>query len=183
MNPLMRLRRLRRDERGASALEFALIAPVMILLFMGTVEAGQVVVAGRRTGHAASALADLVSQGGTAPGQVSDADMSDSFAAAVAMMRPMSGTPLKMKATSVTYDANRLPKVDWSDGYGLTADTAGATFSGLPAGLLVDPGDTVVVVKAQYTLIQASKVVIKTDIGYTRSAYLKPRNGKVIRVT
>ena len=37
------LRRLRRDERGATAVEFALIAPVFILLIVGTIEVAIVI--------------------------------------------------------------------------------------------------------------------------------------------
>ena len=42
---LARLKRLRRDERGVSAVEFALIAPVMILFYFGLAEVTQVMIA------------------------------------------------------------------------------------------------------------------------------------------
>lgn len=174
-----RLLKLARDERGVAALEFALIAPVMIIVFFGVVEAGQAVVAGRRTGHAASALADLATQ----KPKFTDADVADSFAAAQAMLKPMDPSKLTLKLTSVTADANKVPKVDWSEAQGMSKDTPGSTYSGLPAGLVVAAGDTAIVATAKYTLIQASKTVIKQDLSYSKMSYTHPRAGTVSRTT
>lgn len=168
---------LARDERGLAALEFALIAPVMIIVFCGIVEAGQAVVAGRRTSHAASALGDLATQ----KAKFTDADVADTFAAAQAMMKPMDTSKLTLKLTSVTADANKVAKVDWSEAQGMPKDTPGAAYAGLPAGLVVNAGDTAIVATAKYTLIQASKTVIKQDLSYTKVAYTHPRAGTVGR--
>lgn len=169
-------RRLRRDQAGASALEFAILAPVLIGCFCGLVETGQVLVGDRRTSHACNALGDLVAQ----KASVTTADVKDSFDAARAVMRPLDSGPLKMKVTSVTMGIDLQPRVDWSRGDGLAADVKGAVYTGAPPDLLTLPGDTVVVGKAHYTLVQASQVVITTDFGFDKVAYVHPRNGKVI---
>lgn len=171
------LKTLARDERGVAALEFALIAPVMIIVFFGIVEAGQAVIAGRRTAHAASALADLATQNA----KFTDADVSDSFAAAAAMLKPMDTINLTLKLTSVTANAQGVPKVDWSEAQGMAKDTAGSTYTGLPAGLIVAAGDTAIISTAKYTLIQASKTVIKQDLAYSKMSYTHPRAGTVVR--
>ncbi|MAC38359.1 MAG: pilus assembly protein TadE, partial [Oceanicaulis sp.] len=57
-----RLHRFWRDCRGLSAVEFALIAPVMILLYLGAVDLSLVLSIDRKVTSAASALADLVAQ-------------------------------------------------------------------------------------------------------------------------
>ncbi len=54
--------RLRRDRRGVSAVEFALLLPVMMTLFLGSVEASQGIAADRKVELTAHALADLASQ-------------------------------------------------------------------------------------------------------------------------
>ena len=59
---LARLKRLRRDERGVSAVEFALIAPVMILFYFGLAELTQVMIAERKTVRTASAIGDILAQ-------------------------------------------------------------------------------------------------------------------------
>ena len=170
------LRRLRADTGGASALEFAIIAPALILCFLGLVETGQVLVAGRRTDHAAAALADLLAQRSS----VATSDIDDSFAAAGAIMRPMDSTALKLKVTSITVGADKKPRADWSRGKNLVPDTVNAVYAGAPAGLLVDPGDTVVVGQAQFTLVQASSFVIANNFGVTKTSWVHPRNGKVV---
>lgn len=176
---MRRLLKLARDERGVAALEFALVAPVMIIVFCGVVEAGQAVVAGRRASHAASALADLATQ----EARLSDARMADCFAAAKAMMEPMDPSKLKLKLTSVTADSKGVPKVDWSEDGGGGKDTKGAAYTGLPAGLITKAGDTAVIATATYQLIPASKVVVTIDLKYKKVAYTHPRQGSVVRTT
>lgn len=173
------LARLRRDRRGASAIEFAIIAPVMIACWFGLVETGAAITAGRRTNHAAAALADLVAQ----KSQMSAADVDDSFQAATQMMNPMDTAPLKLKVTSVTRDASGRNLVDWSEGKGLTKDTPGAVVSDIPAGVLVDPGDSVVVGRAEYAFKPASAQVVAVGLTYKDVSYMKPRTGKVTRTT
>ncbi len=56
------LKRLLQDRRGVSAIEFALIAPVMITIYFGLIEFSQGYMAERRAGHVASMVADLVAQ-------------------------------------------------------------------------------------------------------------------------
>ena len=173
----LRLRGFLRDRRGASALEFALIAPMMIVVFMGLVETSNVVIAGRRSQHAANALGDLVAQ----ESKITNSDMADTFSAAQAMIAPLSTTSLKMKITCVALDSKGKTIVQWSDPQGLPADVEGATYTGLPAGLLSTTGDSACIATAKYTLVQISKQVIGSDIAYTRVSYAKPRYNTVIR--
>lgn len=172
---LARLRTWRRHEGGASALEFALIAPMMIVVFFGLVETGQAVLAGRRTGHAASTVGDLVAQKAI----VSNTDTADSFAAGAQMMAPLPTSTLAMRVTSVTLQSNGNATVDWSDVKGLTPDTKGATYA-VPTGMLTATGDSVVVSTATYTLNQASNFVLGNGISYSRVTYSKPRNGSQV---
>ena len=56
------MRSFLRDRRGVAALEFALIAPVMIALYMGSVEATAGLDLNKNLGRATSMVADLVTQ-------------------------------------------------------------------------------------------------------------------------
>ena len=67
------LRRFAGDRRGASAVEFALIAPFMILLYLGAVEIILALSIDRKITSAASALADLVAQDDV----ITDGEMAD----------------------------------------------------------------------------------------------------------
>ena len=56
------LSRLAGDRRGVSAVEFALIAPLMIAFYFGLAEFCQGYMSQKRLAHSASAIADLVAQ-------------------------------------------------------------------------------------------------------------------------
>ena len=53
---------LRRDRNGIAAVEFALLAPILIVLYFGITEIGDAVVVYTKVTHTASAVNDLVSQ-------------------------------------------------------------------------------------------------------------------------
>ena len=59
---LGRLRHFGRDKRGASAIEFALLAPLMIGLYIGCVEISEGIAAYRKVTLTAGALANLAAQ-------------------------------------------------------------------------------------------------------------------------
>lgn len=54
----------RKDSEGVAAVEFALIAPILLLLFVGTIEISLMVAIDRKISRTSSAIADLVAQGG-----------------------------------------------------------------------------------------------------------------------
>lgn len=55
-------RRYRSDHRGVAAVEFALIVPVLLLLYLGTMEISSGVSLNKRVARVASTTADLVTQ-------------------------------------------------------------------------------------------------------------------------
>src|SRR3954471_24418606 len=102
-------RRFRRDERGVSAVEFALIAPFMILLYFGLVELCQALIAERKASHVASAVGDLVAQSESvtkATGGSGPTSLVDIYSIGSSIMAPFPTTDLKIGITSVTADVN-----------------------------------------------------------------------------
>ena len=83
---LIALRRLMRERRGVSAVEFALILPVMITLFIGGSEVTQGITIKRKVTIATRTIADLVSQDVS----VTDADLTAAFAATTTVLAPYS---------------------------------------------------------------------------------------------
>ena len=106
------LKRLGRDRRGVSAVEFALIAPAMIAFYFGLAEITQALLAERRAGHAASAIGDLVAQSST----ISNTEISDIFQIATTIMQPYPTNTLQMRVTSVKANAAGATTVAWSSG-------------------------------------------------------------------
>jgi Flp pilus assembly protein TadG len=172
------LKRIKSDERGIAAVEFALIAPVAIILYCGFAEVTMALMAERRADHAASVVGDLVAQ----TTSVSAADMSDIFTVGQSIMMPFPPATLKLRITSVTADAQAVPRVTWSLGNGMTAMTNGTAVSGFPPTLLA-AGDSVIQADVQYQFTSPLGMMIKTPLTFSESFYLKPRQSTSVAYT
>jgi Flp pilus assembly protein TadG len=173
------LKRLGRDRRGVSAVEFALIAPAMIAFYFGLAEITQALLAERRTGHAASAIGDLVAQSSS----VSNTDVTDIFKIAHTIMKPYPTTNvLKMRVSSLT-NTSGTTKVDWSNGDGLAAFSPGATISDVPAGV-VSSGQSVIMSEVTYAYSSPVEFFMPDAVTFQRKFYLRPRKSdKVLKVS
>lgn len=172
------LAKLRRDNRGVSAVEFALIAPAMIATYFGMAEISQALLAERKAAHAASAVGDLVTQSSS----VSTADVTEIFNIAATIMSPYSTASLKMRVSSLTADAAGTPKVDWSSGSGLTALSTGATVTGVPTGLMT-AGQSVVMSEVTYTYDSPVNMIMTNAVTFNRKFYLRPRKSDKVAKT
>ena len=162
-------RKFKRDKRGVAAVEFALLAPVMILLYFGVVELCQAIISDRKANHVASAVGDLVAQSDT----VSTSDLSDIFSIGATIMAPFPTSSLEMRVTSVTANGSGTPIVDWSVGYGgFSAMSKGATAT-LPMTLA--SGDSVIMAESQYQYTSVVQYVLPHALTYNNAYYLRPR--------
>jgi Flp pilus assembly protein TadG len=166
------LKRFGVDRRGVAALEFALIAPILILLYFGVGELCEGMMAQRRTAHATSAIGDLATQSTS----LATSDVADIFAAASTIMQPFPTTTLKLRMTSVTANTNGTPIVDWSCGQGGLAPLGkGATYNGLPAGIITTAGDSIIVSEGQYAWASPAGYILPNGLSFNEVFYLKPR--------
>ena len=172
------LRKLGRDRRGVSAVEFALIAPAMVASYFGMAEITQALLAERKAAHAASAIGDLVSQSSS----VSSTDITDIFAIASTIMKPYATTTLKMRVSSVTADSGGVAKVDWSSGSGLTALTTGSTVTGIPSGVIAAT-QSVVMSEVTYTYDSPVDMLMPNAVTFSRKFYLRPRKSDKVAKT
>jgi Flp pilus assembly protein TadG len=168
---MMRLslfRRFSNDDRGISAVEFALLAPVIIAFYMGLTEFCQGYMAQKRMGHASAMVADLVAQEEV----VTPAALTDIFAIGGLIMKPFSTTTLKQRVSSVTRTGNQT-KVDWSRGDGMNARAKGEVVT-LPADLLAD-GQSVVMSEVTYDYDSPADYLMPGLTRFSHTYYLRPR--------
>lgn len=162
------IRRLARDERGISAVEFALLAPVLIAFYLGMSEFCQGYMAQKRMGHAASAVADLVAQEDV----ITRTELDDIFDIGALIMKPFSASTLKQRVSGVTRTGNKV-KVDWSRGDGLTALTKDSEIT-IPADLLSD-GESLIVAEATYDYDSPADYLMPGLTRFRHIYYLRPR--------
>jgi Flp pilus assembly protein TadG len=160
------LRRFRDDRRGVSAVEFALLAPVIIVTYLGMAELSQGFLAKRRVEHAASTIADLTSQNRT----VNDAKVADIFSAGAMMLSPMPTTTLTQRITSVTVNSSGVANVDWSTAKNIAVRTSAT----LPAGV-ANKGETVIMGEVGYDYQSGVGMLLKHSVHLSATYYLRPR--------
>jgi len=101
-----RARDLFRDRRGVSAVEFAVIAPVMAALLIGLGDFSGGLYASRKVASLAQTVADLAARPLNCGGDesrvcISDSDMTDLFNAGKALVSPFNATNLKVTISEV----------------------------------------------------------------------------------
>ena len=164
-----KFRALAGDQRALSAVEFALILPLMVTLYLGSVEVSQGIGAKRKVTMTARTIADLVSQ----PTNVTNADMTNSLNAAAAVIAPFSANNLIVTVSSVKIDANGTATIDWSDTLHGTAHSKGSPVS-LPTALAV-PNTYLLWSEVQYSYTPAIGYVITGTLLLKEQAYMAPR--------
>jgi len=164
------IRRLVRDERGVSAVEFALLAPILILFYFGMTEFCQAYMAQKRSSHAASMVGDLVAQ---ATDTITADEVGEIFNAGRLIMRPFTVNDLGLRVSSVTRGADGVVKVDWSRG--LRMDPLGPGDSIEVPDDLIANGESLVVSTARYEYESPVGYVIEDGVVFNQTHYLRPR--------
>lgn len=157
------------NEKGVSAVEFALIAPVLVLVYFGCIELSLLMRADRRVTATAASLGDLTARLVT----VSDQDMMELYNASAVMMQPYSAEVARMRITSVVDNGDGQTRVAWSDAFNIDAFSANANIT-LPEGLVPSPG-SVIVAEVEFDYESRIGFVLNTSRTVKDTFYLRPR--------
>ena len=173
------------DRRGIAATEFAVIVPIMLVMFFGTVEFSSGVAVDRKVTLIARTLSDLTSQSTT----VGDSDMINFFAASNAIMTPYSPTPTKATITELYIDPSTLKaRVQWSKSATITSSgsvvlgaghTVTSTIS-IPPQLAVG-GAYLIFSEVSYVYVPTiGYVMAKTGVTLSDVSYTRPRQSTCV---
>ena len=181
LNPRLKwrgVRGIRYNEDGVSAVEFALIAPVLILIYLGAVELSFLMRVDRRVTSTSASLGDLTARLAT----VTDTDMTEMFAAAEVMMQPYSANDSRMRITSIVDAGDGTPKVVWSDAHNMSAYAPGDVVT-VPAGIIPSPG-SIILSEVEYDYTSTFGGMIDMSKTIHDQFYLRPRRvTSIARVT
>lgn len=161
------LRRFGRDGSGVSAVEFALLAPVLILIYFGLAEFCQAYMAQRRMGHATSQVADIVAQYQTVDASLID----DTFAVGGLVLAPFSDADLSLRVTAITRGTDGVARVTWSRAKGMSKRTGTVT---VPAGL-IENGESIVMSEGTYNFTSTLGQVLPGMRTFNHTYWLRPR--------
>jgi Flp pilus assembly protein TadG len=183
-----RIRALATDQRGVAATEFALLAPLMVMMYFGLAELTEGLMASRKTAHVASAIGDLTAQApSTTPLQLGDIF---NVGASLMLPFPTSGGVLKQRVSSVTVDVNNVPRVDWSQaagGYAALAKGSAVVLPLAPKAHPTDPdtpfiakGQSLVMAEAHYAFTSPLAQYLTKTSDMKGLVYLMPRSGVAV---
>jgi len=170
------LLRLARDTRGLSAVEFALLAPVMITLYFGVAEVGQAFMVQKRQAHVASMVADLVAQTDI----VEKKDLDDILSAGALVVKPFPATNLTITVTSVKRDDKGVDRVLWSYGSKTRKTDDVVTKPSIPTGMITASGGGVVMAETTYKYVSPGNRFIKDGLTFSGAFFLLPRRVDVV---
>jgi len=174
------LRHFLKAERGIAAVEFALVVPLMLTLYVASLELSQAIIVDRRVTTVVGTTGDLVAR---ANSKLTDGELTDYFTAAQSIMRPFSTTDLQQVVTQLQVDKNGTAKVDWSVGFNDgQAHAHGDTFplDDVPAMADLAKNGYIIVAESSYTYLPLLGLFFKTPFSLNHRNYYLPRFGDKI---
>lgn len=169
------------SRKGVAAVEFGLIAPVMVVMLLGVVEAGRLLHANLRLSNATSNFADIAARGKSAKG----AEI-ESLLNAFPLMLGGAGNNYHVTISGVIWEVDgEAPVVAWqrggggldaSDIIGLVGDIAT-----VPEGMVVEGEDAILVVETEY-FHEPLLPVFGSGMTLRSEAYARPRRAAMIEL-
>ena len=166
---LSRLRRFRSDRGGVAAVEFSLILPIMLAIYLGGVEVGDGFAIDTRVTLVARSVTDLATQYVTIDNQ----DMSNILGASTEIVAPYASVNIIVTVSEVTTDNSGNGTITWSDSLNGTARAVGSKIT-LPASLKT-PNISLIFGEVSYAYTPALGYVMTGTITMSDSFYMMPR--------
>jgi Flp pilus assembly protein TadG len=157
------------ERRAVAAVEFAMLLPVLVSLYLGCVELSRGIAADRKVTLVAHTVADLATQFT----DIADSDMSNILNASAAIMAPYAASSLQAVVSELAIDAKGNATVVWSDTLNGTARTPGQTVT-IPSTLAV-PNTYLILGETTYNYNPVFGYVITGTLTLTDKIYMQPR--------
>jgi len=163
------LSRFAADRRGVSAVEFAMLLPLMVTLYLGGVEVSQGIGIDRKVTLTTRTVADLASQ----VSNITNADMTNILNASTSVISPYPAGQLKIVISCLKIDSNGKATVEWSDAKNGTARAKGSGVT-LPSALAV-PSTSLIYSEVSYSYKPVIGYVITGTLSLADEIYMRPR--------
>ncbi len=179
-SPFARLRRFLRDRGGVAAIEFALVAPILICAYLGMAEVTLGLMASRQTSHLAATVGDLASQSDN----LTSANLTDLWTIGASMLQPFStGTALKIRLSEVYMNTSNQAVVQWSQNNGNWSNYSyGKVISAITTTQL-SQGQYLMMTEVEYDYVSPLGNFLPGTTAMTYTFYHHPRNGTQVTQT
>ena len=167
-SPFARLRRFRTSQTGISAIEFALIAPVMVLIYFACIELSLMMMLDRKVTSASSSLGDLVARAAI----IDDDDLDDIIEATRMILEPNDVSDARIRISSI-YDDDGTNRVAWSDARNLLPYEEDSVIA-VPDNLVPENG-SVIFAEVEFDYESQLGYFITTTKTLRDEFYLRPR--------
>lgn len=172
-----RLRRLRGDRRGTALIEFALLLPVMLTLYLGGFRLIDAASCNRRVTVTARSLADLVSQYAT----LSEATLRTIFDASTQMMTPYDASTIKLRVTQIRVDNNGRAFVAWSRVKNDVAYPGNIEITSMVPVALRQPNTALIY--SEVTYAYPAFIWVGGAMNFTQQSIMMPRISPIVTLT
>jgi Flp pilus assembly protein TadG len=183
-NLLLLLRRFRREDRAVAAVEFALITPFLLTMYLGSIEGAALYTADKRVNSVSATIGDLVSQWDMDDGKLPTSSMDDYMAASTLIMMPYSTTGLKVVVSLVKVKADGTTVVLWSKANtGATARTVNTAFPNFAATTMMNQvaqKGCIIAAEASYSYKPMLAQVFTTALNLGHTNFFMPRFGSTM---
>jgi len=166
----IRLRSFLRARDGVAALEFAVILPVMLILYIGVIEISDAYPLSGKVETTASSLADLAAQ----TSSIGPAEMTNILDAASAIVAPYPTADLGLRLSGVKVNSSGVARIAWSRGRGKLGPRGTNSTVSLPTSLDT-PNSFLVMAEVVYEYTPIIGQILPAEIEFDSTFYTRPR--------
>jgi len=165
-------RRFAASTRGVAAIEFAMIAPVLAVMFLASFDGGRAIAAYMKIRAATFALAAITNQYST----IQSTDMTSIVGAAGAVLAPYPSTASNPVITisQITISNKGKATISWSYSQGGTARAQGSAIT-LPSSSLKVNSTYLILAEVSYTFTPLFGYFTPGSLTFSDNLYVTPR--------
>jgi Flp pilus assembly protein TadG len=181
-------RRFIASRRAVAAIEFAMIMPILLLLFLGSFDAGNAISAYLKVRSATYTLAAITNQYSTGQGAITAADMTAITNATGAVLSPFSSASAVIVISQIQATSATQSVVSWSYAVNGSALTPGSPFNSLPTNFAKNscsasafPSCYFILASVTYSFTPSFGAFLTGPISLSDSLYVTPRSSVCIQ--